>query len=87
MYYIDIELSDFNLKDYINSRCLIKSTAAIDDNQIKSLEKTEALLKQQGAWIAMIHISEGLLFLHKCNFVQRPETKEWHFLICATAEL
>jgi serine/threonine protein kinase len=74
LYYIDMELCDFNLEDYINGRFsigLVQPTAVLDGNKITDLQQNEALLKQQNVWFAMMHISEGLLFLHERNFVHR----------------
>jgi len=69
-----MELCAFNLEDYISGRRSIREdnyTATINDNQFTSLEKIESLSKQRDVWTAMVHISEGLTFLHERQFVHR----------------
>lgn len=69
-YFIDMELCDFNLDDYISGRCsMILDHADIDFQQ--QPHELSSLSKQQAIWTVMTHITEGLSFLHGRNFVHR----------------
>jgi serine/threonine protein kinase len=74
-YYIDMELCDFNLEDYICGRRSLSleyhAESIIHMQKRSDMINTDPLSKNQAAWTAMVHMNEGLCFLHDRHFVHR----------------
>jgi len=66
-YYIDMELCDFNLEDYILGR----QSVWHDTLMLPQRSDTDVIFKNRAAWTAMIQMNEGLCFLHDRHFVHR----------------
>jgi len=80
-YYIDMELFDLNLDDYIKGKRsldLIQST----DKQVFIRGDPPLQRKMQNVWTIMSHIADGLKYIHKHKYVHRDlKPKNGTFLL------
>jgi serine/threonine protein kinase len=71
-YYIDMELCDINLDDYIHGdRNVIFLTTRGFASNVFVAKECSLLEKMRNLWTIMIHISQGLEFIHQNGQVHR----------------
>lgn len=71
-YFIDMELCDLNLHDYIQGhRSMTLEVYDTLDPRIFVPPECDILEKMRNVWAIMIHISQGLEFLHQYGQVHR----------------
>lgn len=71
--FIDMELCDLNLADYITGKRSLKPTQTIagSTNMAFVPEGSSLPQKLQNAWIILCHIVGGVKFLHERKYVHR----------------
>lgn len=94
VYFIDMELADFTLADYIDSRN-VNESSTVDFDRIKSsmsaLVPKNCSLPQRllNTWTIGSHIARGLEFMHARNHVHRdlkPSNSICRFVEFANAQ-
>src|SRR5271170_4748635 len=73
-FYIDMNLCDSNLHDYIYGTRLVEITqASLENNQspVYTPRECPLLTKLRNTWAIMAHISDGLTFIHINGQVHR----------------
>jgi serine/threonine protein kinase len=72
-YYIDMDLCDSNLHDYIYGARLAETERLLEENPspVYAPRECDLLIKLRNIWAIMTHISDGLEFIHANGHVHR----------------
>ena len=71
IYFIDMELCDMNLHNYIHGERTVLQEPDKPRSPVFVLKDSDIKEKMRNAWEIMIHISKGLEFLHNQGQVHR----------------
>ena len=75
LYYIDMELCDFSLQDYIKYQNNIAPTVPVEirtnSAPVTVQKNCSAIERTQNMWTIGIHIARGLEFMHSNKLVHR----------------
>jgi len=72
-FYIDMDLCDSNLHDYIYTRIVLNEKASFGDhpNPVYVPHGCDFLVKLRNTWTIVTHIWDGLQFIHENGHVHR----------------